>query len=202
MKLLLLISTILLLASCRTTKHIATTSVNTDSVVTHVKDSMSEIHSKETTELRKMIEEMTSSGVTFVVDSCPEREIMSEFKQSLNEEGRAKVEAIIEKYLLEERVKSLSNKVTISERGAITAEGNIKAAYFTSKKLQEELYKSELTIDQLTAEKDTMSARLTRSELTKVKDVKRSGFPWLLLSLVACGACLLGWIARGKITKL
>lgn len=196
MKLLLLISTILILLSCRTTKHIATTSVNTDSVVTHVKDSMSHVHSKETTELRKMIEEMTSSGVTFVVDSCPERDAVLAL---LDSTGRAN----FEKTVLEARIKSLQRKVTISEKGAITAEGPIAAAYFTSKKLQEELYKSELTIDQLTAERDTINARLTRSELTKSKDVeRRSGFPWLILSLVACGACLLGWIARGKITKL
>lgn len=196
MKLLILISTTLMLASCRTTKHISSTQVNTDSVVTHVKDSMSKVNIRETTDLRRMIEEMTSSGVTFVVDSCPERDAVLAL---LDSTGRANYE----KLMLQRKVKELSNKVTISERGAITAEGNIKSAYFTNSKLQEELYKSELTIDQLTAERDTSNARLQRSELTKTKDVeRRTGFPWLVLSLVACGACLLGWIARGKIKKL
>lgn len=202
MKLLLLISAILLMASCRTTKHISSTRVNTDSLVTHIKDSMSQVHSKETTELRKMIEEMTSSGVTFVIDSCPERDFVRELKDSIKLYQNERLFGWIDNYEMKEKIKSLSNKVTISEKGAITAEGNIKAAYFTNSKLQEELYKSEMTIDELTAERDTINARLTRSELTKVKDVKRSGFPWLILSLVACGACLLGWIARGKITKL
>lgn len=153
-------------ASCRVSKNISTSKVNTDSLVTHVKDSMSVVHSRETSELKRMLEEMTSSGVTFVVDSCPERDAVLAL---LDSAGRANYE----KALLQDRVKSLSNKVTISEKGAITAEGRIKEAKFTNTRLQEELLTSERTIDQLTKENEDLRAKLTKSVKEKDKDIKK-----------------------------
>ncbi len=186
---------VLALTSCRTVKHIESTRVNTDSLVNSVKDSMSEVHSKETTELRWMIEEMTSSGVTFTVDSCPERSLILGL---LDSTGKANYE----KMMLERKIKDLTNKVTISEKGMITAEGNIKSAFFTSGKLQEELFRNELTIDQFVKTNDSLRVELNKAIEEKTKHVvKKSGFPWIIFWLCMSGATFLGWWARGKLHR-
>lgn len=191
----LLIITILLLASCKVTKQVSTSRVNTDSLVSEEKRKLTEVHQKETDELRKMIEEMTSSGVTFVVDSCPERDAVLAL---LDSTGRANYE----KARLQDRVKSLSNKVTISERGLITAEGNIKEARFTSSKLQEELFRSEKTIDSLQAELQNKDTHVETISITKDKDVKRtSPIPWIFFLLACSASAFVGWWARGKIKE-
>lgn len=189
----LLIITILLLTSCRTTKQVSTSRVNTDSLVSEEKRKLTEVHQKETAELRKMIEEMTSSGVTFVVDSCPETDATLAF---LDSTGRANYE----KARLQDRVKSLSNKVTISEKGLITAEGNIKAAYFTSSKLQEELSRTEKTIDSLTSENERKDTQLNKTSVTKDKDVKKTSLiPWIFFLLACSASAFVGWWAKKRI---
>jgi hypothetical protein len=186
------ISVLLFFASCRTVKQASTTRVNTDSVVTHVKDSMSRVFETEITNLNRMIEEMTSSGVTFTVDSCPEREAAMAL---LDSAGKERYKAI----LLEEKVKSLSNKVTISERGVITAEGNIREARFSAYRIEQELQRVEKTNDSLHRVIESDSARYTKSVAVVERVVKRTVFPWWFwLLLPACGA--IGWVAKRKLS--
>lgn len=178
-------------SSCRVSKNISTSKVNTDSLVTHVKDSMSEVHVRETSELKRMLQEMTSSGVTFVVDSCPERDAVLAL---LDSAGRANYE----KAILQEKIKSLTAKVKISSKGDIEAEGPIKAAYFTNSKLQEELRRTERTIDQLTVENDSLKTQLTKSVQTKEKIVEKRFIPWWIY-LAMAGAAGLVWVVRGRL---
>lgn len=179
----------LLFTSCKVSRNIQTASTNVDSVVSHVKDSMESVRVRETTELRKMLEEMTSSGVTFVVDSCPERDRIYALLDSTGDKMR-----------LEERLKSLSNKVTISEKGAITAEGNIKAAYFTNSKLQEENYRKELEIDSLHREIDSSNVKYNRLAETKSQVVKKTILPWWIWILAPVGI-VFGWIVKSRLSK-
>lgn len=183
----------LLFSSCRVSRNIQTSSVNVDSVFSHVKDSMEQVRIREVTDLRRMIEEMTSSGVTFVVDSCPERERIYAL---LDSAGKANYD----KMRLEEKLKSLSNKVTISEKGAITAEGNIKAAYFTNSKLQEEIYRSEVTIDKLTQTNDSLTTQLTKAIKEKDKQVEKTFMPWWFWLLLPLSA-VVAWIAKAGLDK-
>lgn len=193
MKLLLPILFILSMASCRTTRQTTTTQINTDSIVTHVKDSMFSVHEKEIEVLQKHIEELSSSGVTFVVDSCPERDAVLLL---LDSAGRANYE----KALLQEKVKSLTNKVTISEKGVITAEGQIKSAFFSKSLLQDELYKSERTIDSLHRELDSSNAKLSRTVNVKETVVTKTRWPFMWILLIA-GICLAGgWVLKSRIT--
>jgi hypothetical protein len=155
-----------LLLSCSSTKNVQTSHVNVDSIVNAEKLKLTQKHESEIREYQKHLEELTSSGVTFVVDSCPERDLLPLL---LDSTGKANYE----KMLLENKIKSLSNKVTISEKGLITAEGNISAAYFSKSVLEKELQRSERTIDSMQIELDSSHSRLTRVETEKTKQVKR-----------------------------
>lgn len=137
---------------------------------------------------------MTSSGVTFVVDSCPERDRIYAL---LDSTGKANYD----KMRLEERLKSLSNKVTISEKGAITAEGNIKAAYFTNSKLQEENYRKDLQIDSLHREIDSNNVKYNRLAETKSQVVKKTILPWWIWILAPVGI-VFGWIVKSRLSRM
>lgn len=193
MKLLLPILFILLLASCRTTRQTTTTQVNTDSIITHVKDSMTAVHKKEIESYQKHIEELSSSGVTFVTDSCPERDAVLLL---LDSAGRANYE----KALLQEKVKSLTNKVTISEKGVITAEGQIKSAFFSKSLLQDELRQKESTIDSLNRVVQTDSIRYSQQIQIKEKVVTKTVFPWYFWLFLVLAAAIV-WVVRGGLYK-
>lgn len=181
------------MSSCRVSRNIQTSSVNVDSVVSHVKDSMEQVRVREVTDLRRMIEEMTSSGVTFVVDSCPERERIYAL---LDSAGKANYD----KMRLEEKVRTLTAKVKISSKGDIEAEGPIKAAYFTNSKLQEEIYRNELTIDKLTQTNDSLTTELTKSVEEKSKVVEKRFMPWWFWLLLPLSA-VVAWIAKAGLDK-
>lgn len=193
MKAFLPILFIVLLASCRTTRETTTTQVNTDSIVSHVKDSMTAVHKKEIETYQKHIEELSSSGVTFVVDSCPERDAVL---QLLDSAGRANYE----KALLQDKIKSLTNKVTISEKGVITAEGQIKSAYFSKSLLQDELFKKELTIDSLHKVVQTDSVKFSKQISVKEKVVTRTVFPWYFWLLLLVAA-VIAWVVKGRFSQ-
>lgn len=192
MKAFLPILFIMFLASCRVTRDTTVRNENTDSVYNHVKDSMTAIHKKEIETYQKHIEELSSSGVTFTVDSCPERDAVL---QLLDSAGRANYE----KALLQDKIKSLTNKVTISEKGVITAEGQIKSAYFSKSLLQDELRRSELTIDSLHREIDSSNARLSRNVNVKETVVTKTRWPFIWILLIG-GICLAGgWVLKSRI---
>jgi hypothetical protein len=165
-RLLFLVTILALFSNCTSTKNIQTSKVNVDSIVNAEKLKLTQKHESEIREYQKHLEELTSSGVTFVVDSCPERDLLPLL---LDSTGKANYE----KMLLENKIKSLSNKVTISEKGLITAEGNISSAYFSKSVLENELQRSERTIDSMQIELDSSHARLIRVETEKTKVVKR-----------------------------
>src|SRR5688572_19142613 len=196
MKHLLYITTLLLfLSSCRTVRESSSTKVNIDSLSTHIRDSMTRVLSSESSELRRMIDEMTSSGVTFVtVDSCPERDLILNL---LDSAGKERYKAI----MLEEKVKQLSSKVTISEKGVITAEGQIKAAYFTSSRLENELLRVEKTNDSLRHVISTDSSRYALQITEDTSKKKTSTFPWWMVWAAGAAGIVLGWIARWRLTK-
>lgn len=156
----------ILLFSCTSTKNIQTARVNVDSIVAAEKLKLTQKHESEIKEYQKHLEEMTSSGVTFLVDSCPERDLLPLL---LDSTGKANYE----KMKLEEKIRSLTAKVKISSKGDIEAEGPIKAAYFSKSLLEKELQRAERTLDSMQVELDSSHARLTRVEATKDKQVKR-----------------------------
>jgi hypothetical protein len=195
----LIVALILLLFtlfSCRTVKESTSTRINTDSLVTHVKDSLTRVHTSEVTELKKMIEEMTSAGVTFVtVDSCPERESVLALLDSAGKERYKAIE-------LAAKVKELSSKVTISEKGAITAEGKIKAAYFTSSRMESELFRVEKTNDSLRHVIETDSIKYAKQIAQEANKKKKSSFPWWMVWAAGAVGVVVGWIAKSRLSIL
>jgi hypothetical protein len=179
-----------LLFSCTSTKNIQTSKVNVDSIVNAEKLKLTQKHESEIREYQKHLEELTSSGVTFVVDSCPERDLLPLL---LDSTGKANYE----KMLLENKIKSLTARVTISEKGMITAEGPIKEARFTASRLQTELQRSERTIDSMQVELDSSHSRLTRVETEKTKVVKRKPvFGGYAMTFGAGALCMLLFLWR------
>lgn len=163
---------ILLLVGCHTAKNVQTVRINTDSIVTHLSDSIS--HNVQNTYDKKLKEilDNQSSSVRFITDTIP-------FPT-----GCDSIDLIRWKQIAE----SLQSKITIDKNGLTTYQGRI-ASY------QQQLSHSDKEADSLMSEIDQWryvhqedSTKLSVKEIATVRTVERTVIPWWLWFLIIIGA--------------
>lgn len=188
---LYLLAPVLLILSCHVSRTLTTTHINTDSIVTHVRDSSAEVLQKVEAYYQQTIHGITSSGVTFDND-CPD---LAAARATLDSIGRVN----FDKALYADSVRRLVNKVSITNTGLITAEGRIKSAYFTNDKLTAQLSALSVLNDSLWRVHSSDSVRLSRKEATVTKTVVKTKWPWWIMILCCAVGFVVAWWGRGRV---
>lgn len=177
---------IVLLASCHTSRNIQRSTVNTDSVVTSVRDSFLHVIDEEYQRHAKEISDITTSGVVFENEPCLGRDSLLKIVNGLKLDSASLSS-------LSRAIKSeYTNKVKILSNNSIEAEGRIRSVNLTAQRWLKEVDELGRRNDSLTAELERKDVLLSKKETTTVKIIKIN-FPPLWMILVGLAVIGVLW---------
>lgn len=181
---ILIIGIVIFLFSCHTAKNIQQVRINTDSIATHLSDSITHnLQSSYDKKLKEVLDNQ-SSVVKFITDTIP-------FPTGCDSADLVKWQQIAQ---------SLQSKITIDKNGLTTYQGRI-ASY------QQQLSHSDKQSDSLQSEIEQWkyiheedSTKLSVKAVATIKEVTRTIIPWWLYLLIVA-VLIGGWQLGYRIKK-
>jgi hypothetical protein len=150
---------LLLIISCRSTRHIETTISRTDSLSAHRLDSAAAVNRLLIESYENLLQSKSATVVEFDTIYCPP---VVGFPTEIN-------------------------RIKVRPDGSIEAEGRIKSVSASNESLQSTISSLRDSVSQLVRLVKTDTAAVSRETKATVKDVKRNGIPfrgWLIIGLL------------------